>query len=93
MSYGLPSVPAEQLGAARLALVEDDDRVVAGGRGVVGLGSNVQVPRWISAIAGSAGAGAKSLASQPELLLGSACRGIMTSFVGMTGPVTSPLPE
>jgi hypothetical protein len=55
--------------------------------------SKVQVPRWISATAGSAGAGGKSPGSQPEVELGSGVGGITMSLVGTSGPVTSPLPE
>jgi len=58
------------------------------------LSSKVQVPRWISATAGSlAGAGAKSPGSQPEVELGSGVGGITRSLVGTTTPVTSPVPE
>ena len=55
--------------------------------------SKKQVPRWISAIDGPAGAGAKSLASQPEVELGVGVGGTTMSLVGTTVPVTSPLPE
>ena len=53
----------------------------------------VQVPRWMSATAGSAGAGAKSDASQPAVEPGVAPGGIWLSRTGTTRPVTSPLPE
>ena len=52
-----------------------------------------QVPRCTSATEGSAGAGSKSAASQPDVLLGVGEAGMTTSFVGTTGPVTVPEPE
>ena len=61
---------------------------------LLALSSKVQVPRWMSATAGSsAGAGVKSASSQPEVELGSSVGGITMSLVGTTTPVTSPLPE
>jgi len=60
---------------------------------LLALSSKVQVPRWMSATAGSAGAGVKSPGSQPELELGSGVGGITMSLVGTTTPVTSPVPE
>jgi hypothetical protein len=53
----------------------------------------VQVPRWIRAIAGVAGAAGKSVDSQPLVEEGSAVGGRTTSLVGTSRPVTSPSPE
>jgi hypothetical protein len=62
---------------------------------LLALSSKVQVPRWMSATAASAGAGVKSPGSQPEVEFGGGVGfgGITTSLVGTTTPVTSPLPE
>jgi hypothetical protein len=56
--------------------------------------SNVQMPRWTSTTAGSAGAAGKSAASQPAVEdVGSGPGGIWMSLTATSGPVTSPLPE
>ena len=80
----------------RLALVEDDDRVVAGSRWrSVTFTAKSQVPRWTSATAGCGRArDMKSEARQPgRRTRGRGGRDDDDSLVGTSGPVTSPLPE
>jgi hypothetical protein len=83
----------DDVGALRLALVEDDRGGRAGGLRVRAFTTKSHVPRWMRATRPAVDAG-KSVASQPLLeVLAVAPGGMTMSFVGTISPVTSPAPE
>ena len=93
MSFGEPSVPTKRSVRPGLPSLKMIKASYPAALALSALTAKSHEPRWASAIDGSDGAGSKSLASQPDVLLGAGVAGMTRSLVGTTGPDTSPLPE